>query len=152
MRRKDKEMDAQFAMEVVDHCDYATVGMVYSGAPYCVMLSVVRVGGDIYFHSAKLGLKIDALRENSKICLTCASNVVQPNKFTTWYDSATIFGTAIEVCDVEESTKALRALCEKYAPNNMAEFGEEMDKSFAATSVWKIKIASITGKQGKPKA
>lgn len=54
MRRKDREMNRDFALYVADKCEYATMAMTdEKGLPYCVPVTIVRKGEYIYFHSAK---------------------------------------------------------------------------------------------------
>ena len=56
MRRKDCEMDEEFAISIVDKCEYALISMVdKDGAPYCVPVSIDRDGMEIFFHCAKAG-------------------------------------------------------------------------------------------------
>lgn len=75
MRRKDREMSEEFALGVVDKCEWATAAMIDTeGAPYAVTLSVVRMGDGIYFHSAMSGYKTECLRRDPRVCLTCVGN------------------------------------------------------------------------------
>lgn len=39
------------------------------GYPYAVPVNYVFIDGKIYIHSAKYGYKIDALKQNDKVCL-----------------------------------------------------------------------------------
>lgn len=94
MRRKDREMPKEFALEVADKCEWATLGMVTSqGMPYCVPITIARDGEVIYFHSAHEGLKIDCLRGQSQVCLACVGDTKRAtNRFTTEFESALIQG------------------------------------------------------------
>ncbi|MBQ7355214.1 MAG: pyridoxamine 5'-phosphate oxidase family protein, partial [Clostridia bacterium] len=52
-------------------------------------------GGKIYFHSAVVGHKIDALRACDKVCFTVVdADEVVAEKFTTYYRSVIVFGRA----------------------------------------------------------
>ena len=54
MRRKDREMDREFALAVTDKCEYATLAMAAKdGEPYGVPVTSARDGEKIYFHCAK---------------------------------------------------------------------------------------------------
>ena len=67
MRRKDREMDRVFAFNIIDKSEYGVLSMLDDeGEPYGLPLSLVRYGDLLYFHSAKLGKKVDALLENSR--------------------------------------------------------------------------------------
>ena len=68
MRRKDREMSEEFALGVVDKCEWATAAMIDTeGAPYAVTLSVVRMGDGIYFHSAMSGYKTECMRRDPRV-------------------------------------------------------------------------------------
>lgn len=149
MRRKDKERDAAFAFDVLNTCDFATISMVTKGCePYAVPISPALLNGAIYFHCAMEGTKTDVLRANPKVCVSAARDVVPfAPRFTTEYASAIAFGFAIEVTGEAEKIAALRAICERYAPSNMADFDGAIERSLKRTAIWRIDIESITGKQ-----
>lgn len=151
MRRKDREMPKDFALAIVDKCEYAVLAVTdFSGSPYCLPVTIVRNKDAIYFHSAPQGLKADCLRKNPRVCLTCVGSThIVEEKFTTEYESAIIRGNASEIQSDEEKTEALRLLCLRHAPSNMAAFDKAIDKSLGRTSIWKISMDEITGKRKK---
>ena len=153
MRRKDREMDEAFALEVVDKCEYAVLSMVDTeGKAYGIPVTIVRDGSAVYFHCAKEGKKIDALRKNPEVSMACVGDTCRAlDKFTTALESAVIVGRASEVTDDKEKIHALRLLCERHTPTNMANFDEAIQKSLSVTAIWKIEILSLTGKQKKLK-
>lgn len=148
MRRKDREMSREFALSTVDACEYAVLSMTLAdGTPYGVPLSIVRDGETVYFHCARSGAKLDALRLHPAVSLACVgSSARATDDFTTAFESAIVFGTAAEVLDDAEKICALRLLCEHHTPTNMAAFDETIRSSLKATGVWKISICEITGK------
>lgn len=151
MRRKDREMSEEFAYQMADKCEYAIISVTEkSGNPYCMPISIVRDDNKIYFHSAKDGHKIDCLNNNSSVCLACVGDTYRlPDKFTTEYESAIIRGTAHEVTDNHEKIHALKVLCERHTPTNMARFEASIAQSLGRTAVWCIDITEITGKRKK---
>ena len=45
MRRTDRQRGEDFALEVIDRCAYGVAAMTAGdGAPYCIPLSLVRLG------------------------------------------------------------------------------------------------------------
>ncbi|MDR0624361.1 MAG: pyridoxamine 5'-phosphate oxidase family protein [Treponema sp.] len=152
MRRTDRERDRGFAERVVDACLYAVLATAdEDGNPYCVPLSIVRDGEWIYFHCAREGRKIDNLKGRNRVCLSCVGNVEEPpDHFTVVYESAIVFGRAEEVLEEGEKVRALRLLCERHTPANMAAFEGEMAREYRSTGVWKIHIEEISGKQRPP--
>lgn len=149
MRRKDRERDRDFALSVVDGCSYAVLATVNEdNTPYCIPVSIVRDGESLYFHCAREGQKTENMRRRPDVCLTCVGQMSLPKgKFTVGYDSAVVYGLAEEVSDEEERIRAMRLLCSRYVPGDMADFDSYMQKNGARAAVWKISIDRITGKQ-----
>ena len=147
MRRKDRERDREFGLKVIDECEYGTVA-IQGEQPYCLPLSLVRVGEELYFHCALAGKKLDLLRQNNAVWVSfVGQNVAAKDDFTTYFRSAMVRGTATEVTDETEKVVALRALCEKLTPGHMPAFGGEVARSFAVTGIWKIHMDEITAKE-----
>lgn len=151
MRRKDREMDAVFALEALRACEYATLATVCpDGTPYCVPISPVVTGNTIYFHCATQGRKLDNIARNPSVCVSCAMNLKPlPEKFALEYESAVAFGRCEVVSDDAEKTTALELICEKYAPGVQAV--DAIRNSLAITGVCRITIENITGKANKGK-
>ena len=150
MRRTDREMTREFALMVVDKSEYASMATVNAdGTPYITTISMARVGEDIFFHCAPVGQKINNLRGNPHVCLSCVTGTnVLPEQITTEYESAIIFGTASELTDSEERIAGMRAIMQKYSAVIMHKFENIMQTMGTSErmSVWKIHINSITGK------
>ena len=148
MRRKDRELPREAALEVIDKSVYSMIATVNGdGSPYCIPISPVRGGEWLYFHSALEGQKIDNLRANNRVCVSCVGDhEAIPGKFALMFESAVIAGTAQEVTDREEKLSALRLLSERYTPNNMAGFDKAIEREYDLTSVWKIHMDEISGK------
>lgn len=144
-------MDSDFAYGVLERCEFATLAMTLEdGSPYCIPISPALIDGDIYFHCAHHGLKVDAMRTNPSVCISAACDVSPvPEEFTTEYSSAVAFGRAREVTDDDEKISALQAICKRYAPSNMAGFDDAIDRSLSRTAIWRIDIENITGKRKK---
>lgn len=149
MRRNDRAMSAEQAWAVVEKCDYAVVAMtVENGEPYCVPVNIARDGESVLFHGANEGRKPTAMAANPKVCVNCVcrAEVVQ-DRYTTLYESATLFGTVEEITESEEKTEALRKICLRHAPDRMDRFESAIERSLAATAVWRIRVTEITGKK-----
>lgn len=151
MRRKDREMSREFALSVVDKCEYAVMAMTDTdNMPYCLPVTIVREDDSIYFHSAMEGRKIDILRDKPSICMTCVGDTNRPpDKFTTEFESAVIYGAAHEVTCDSEKIHALELLCKRHTPANMHQFDASIERSLSRTGIWKITIQDITGKRKK---
>ena len=151
IRRKDRELPGELALAVVDICVYSVMATVNpDGSPYCIPLSMAREGEWLYFHSAKEGHKIDNLKKDSRVCISCVGEVkAVPGNFSLYYESAVINGRALEIDNREEKIRALRLISRRYTPDNMAAFDEAIEKSLETTGVWKVHIDEISGKGRK---
>ena len=151
MRRRDREMPVDFALMVTDKCEYAVLSMIDpNGNPYCVPITIVRIDNHIYFHSAHSRFKIDCLRNNNHVCISCVGDTKRSHdKFTTEYESTIIRGNAFEVTNNDEKITALRALCLRHTPTNMDEFDNAINTSLFRTAVWKVAMKDVTGKRKK---
>lgn len=151
MRRSDRAQSREFSLALIDRCTHGVMALSTGEAvPYCLPLSFVRVGDELYFHCAREGRKIDLMRRFPQVCVTFVGEdrpaFVAPAEYTTWFQSVIVTGTAGEVNDPGEKTQALRALCQKVTPEHMDSFGAAIAKSLAVTAVWKVHMEEISGK------
>ena len=146
MRRKDRQKDESFALEVLDETLFVNISMYDGNEPYIVPISHVRKGNCIYFHCAKVGRKIDILKENPRVCVSAVSQNI-----TTLFKSAIFYGNAIFVTDEAEKMEALRILCEKYLPDYMEHFDSAINKSLAITQIIRIDFESFSAKEKRGK-
>ena len=148
MRRKDREKPEEFALAVADKCAFFVLATANpDGSPYCVPLSMAREGKWLYFHSAPAGHKIENLRRQSRVCVTCVgNNKAIPGKFALEYESAVITGDASEITENKEKIRALALISKRYTPDNMAAFDNAIETELDMVAVWKIRIDEISGK------
>lgn len=118
--------------------------------PYTIPLNYVYDDGIIYFHAAKSGHKNDAIANHNKVsfCVVDRQTIV-PEKFTTDYSSAVVFGKARLVENEEEIYKAMRLLCIKYTPGLEVEGMEHTKKDARILNVFAIDIEHMCGKSSK---
>lgn len=155
MRRADRARDLDFSLSLIDRCSHGVVAVnTGDGAPYCLPLSLVRVDQSLYFHCAPEGRKLELLRADPRVSVTFVAEdvpaFVPPNEYTTYFQSVLALGTAHEVTDREEKILALRALCQRMLPEAMTTeepFHQAIQRSLDRTSVWRIDLTEITGKE-----
>ncbi|MGC9194555.1 MAG: pyridoxamine 5'-phosphate oxidase family protein [Syntrophobacteraceae bacterium] len=119
------------------------------GYPYGVPLNYVYAAGSILIHCALEGDKIERIRRDNRVsfCVVGKANPL-PDKFSTDYASAIVFGRAHLVAD-EEKLDILLALVDKYSPEY-----KEQGRALALGKLSKvlclrIEIESVTGKARK---
>ena len=147
MRKGQRRMDTDRALEVFDKAPYVTLSMVRpSGLPYAVPVNMVRRDAEtFYFHCAFEGEKIDCLREQPVVSLSAVSRChpafeEEKENFTEHYHSAIALGKAETVNDPVEKTEALRLLCERFLPKNMDHFETAVARSLERTNVIRIRL------------
>jgi uncharacterized protein len=118
------------------------------GYPYAVPVNYVYESGKIFFHCARSGHKLDAMRGQSKVsfCVVQKDRVV-PEKFATDYRSAIAFGKASEIEDAGEKLRIMRLLNDKYAPGLSEEGEKEIQKDWKILCVIQIEVEHLTGKE-----
>ncbi|MGO1371745.1 MAG: pyridoxamine 5'-phosphate oxidase family protein [Senegalia sp. (in: firmicutes)] len=173
MRRKDREMDREFGLKVIDKTQYGIVSMIdEDGFPYGLPLSIVRDKNTLYFHSAKEGKKVDIFKDNPKVSIAFIGNVLVPENytkdeldeiikdekkiglliskvFTTQFESAIARGNVKLIEDKEEQIKAMEIICKKYTPTKMDYFNAAIEAGLKRTNIYKVEIENLTAKRKK---
>lgn len=155
MRKASREMDSQWALEVMRRAPYITVSFTrVDGSAYGVPLSLACTSDDVwYFHCAPEGDKLDAIAVHPEVCLSAVTKcqpTVGPKDgtFTLQYRSAIAFGKAERVTDTEEKIEALRVISQRFLPKHMDAFDEAVQRSLHRTEVVRITLLSLpTGKR-----
>ena len=147
MRKASREMDATFALEVLDKAPYVTVSMTRpDGTPYGLPLSLARTDEKtFYFHCALEGDKLDCIAYCPTVFLSavtkCAPTVdPKDGSFTLQYKSATAIGKAEIVTEREEKISGLRAICQRFLPHHMDAFDDAIARSRDRTAVVRITL------------
>jgi len=152
MRRGRQELSQAETLEIL-RC--ATSGVLaLSGDddyPYALPISYVYCDGKLYFHCAKEGHKIDAIKRNPKASFcVIGQDEVSSREYTTHYRSVIAFGRIKLIEDDVQKLFAIRKLSDKYC------FAEgEQKREQAIAKEWKslllleMDIEHMTGKQAR---
>ena len=118
------------------------------GYPYAVPVNYVYEGGKIYIHSAKYGYKIDAIRQNDKVCFSTIlhAKVIQ-NKFTAAYQSSVATGRIHTVTDETERRQILEQYIYKLTPDFVENGMKFVNAAIGKTELLCIEIEQLTGKE-----
>ena len=121
------------------------------GYPYAVPVNYVFIDGKIYIHSAKYGYKIDALKQNDKVCFTAILNSqIIPDKFTAAFESVVAFGKASFIDDGDEKLTALRTFIERFSPDHQEAGERVIHAAYEKTHIIRIDVEQMTGKAYRP--
>lgn len=122
------------------------------GYPMVKPLNFVYADGNIYFHSALEGEKIDHIRRDNRVCFEAdlpiayvKGTAADPCRAEYLYQSVIIKGTAHIVKDRAEKITALRHLMEKYQPEGG--YGDFLELKLQITAVVRIDIEEMVGKE-----
>ena len=116
--------------------------------PYGVPLSYVYADGKLYFHSAKTGHKMDAVRKNNKASFTIiAQDNIVPEEYTTHFRSVIVFGRVRILENDAEKRAAIEQLAEKYMPDLKEGRLQEIDREFSRLCMLELTIDHMTGKE-----
>lgn len=148
MKRKERQLSAELTEKILNKCTSGVLSVIGDdGYPYGVPVSYAYSDGKIFFHCAKEGHKVDAIKNNPKVSFTViAQDDVIPEKYGTDFASVIAFGKASFVEDPEEMLRSHIPIIEKYS-NEYYDGGiEYFNKAKAAMRMVKIDIEHITGK------
>jgi nitroimidazol reductase NimA-like FMN-containing flavoprotein (pyridoxamine 5'-phosphate oxidase superfamily) len=168
IRRKEKQLTVEECKEILTKAEYGTLAtMGADGYPYAVPINYVFQNGNIYFHCATMGHKLENIGNCSNVSFNVVTDVLviplipekdvdkndfKFNGFDTNFNSVIIFGKAREVLE-EEKMDGLRALLTKFL--NEDEYGKYkqagikyIKNSLKRTKLIKIDIEHMTGKRG----
>lgn len=154
MRKTEKEITDRTVIDlIIKNCLACRIALCKENMPYIVPVSFGYDGSAVYFHTAKEGRKIDFINSNPKACFEFEQNIKlvrNEDKACSWtfdYESVIGFGVISELIDSAEKIKGLNVIMEHYSGKTW----EFKKQSINSTRVWKIEIASITGKRSSHK-
>ena len=148
MKRKERQLSTELTEKILNKSTSGILSVIGDdGYPYGVPVSYAYSDGKIFFHCAKEGHKVDAIKNNPKVSFTViAQDDVIPEKYGTDFASVIAFGRASFVEDPEEMLRSHIPIIEKYS-NEYYDGGiEYFNKAKAAMRMVKIDIEHITGK------
>lgn len=154
MRRKDREVtDIDEKIAIMGACKTCHVAMIDEGMPYIVPLSFgFEMNGNLpvlYFHCAKEGRKIKALKNDNRVCFEMCEEgepvFAHETPCNSGYYFSSIIGSghAEFVKDTDEKCHALSLLLKQQADMDVAFTQKQAD----GVCVFKIVAESFSGKR-----
>ena len=117
------------------------------GYPYAVPMDYVFDNGCLYFHSAKEGHKIDALRRDDRASFSVLEQREKSDDgWSFFWNSVIVFGKLREITEEAEKTDKLRLLGKKYFPTEEM-VDRDIKKNGHRCTVIELKIEHMTGKR-----
>ena len=124
------------------------------GYPYAIPLNYFydRENRKIYFHGARAGHKVDALRACDKVCFTVYGNeTIREEAWAPFMQSTVVFGRChLMENGSEKAMEMLKRFAMKYYPNEQLA-DEEIAQAGRAVQMFEIEIEHLSGKEVQEK-
>ena len=150
IRKKKNEIDAEAAKALLRSGRRGVLAVNGDdGYPYAIPINYVYDGDarKIYFHGARAGHKVDALRACDKVCFTvCGNETVKDETWAPYLQSAVVFGRCHLVEDGPRAMELLKKVAMKYYPTEQLA-DEEIEHAGKAAQIFEIEIEHLCGKQ-----
>ena len=149
MRRKEREItDSAEIDTIICSAKLMHIALVDGNMPFLVPVFYGYDGKFIYFHSAKVGTKMEILKRNNNICfeISIDHGVIESDKacdFEAKHRTVIGIGKAVFVDDEAEKIKALDLIVSQFTD---AKF-EYPKTNLIHTAVVRIEIDSVKGKK-----
>ncbi|MGN0034626.1 MAG: pyridoxamine 5'-phosphate oxidase family protein [Coriobacteriales bacterium] len=117
------------------------------GYPYAVPVNYVYTDECIYFHCAREGHKLDAIRRSDKVSLcVIARDEVDAEALTDRFTSVIVFGRARILTDEEEVRRAIEVFGLGFTDDHAA-VDAEIAKGWDALCMVEVTVEHATGKE-----
>lgn len=152
MRRKGQELSQDDCINILINEPRGVLALFGDDDyPYAFPMDHVYVDGKLYFHGAKTGHKIDAIKNHDKVSY-CVIDEGVKEKGNWWYTfkSVIVFGKIRTLDDRDEKIDKLTHLGDKFFPTH-DDTVDEIDRLLDRTEVFEITIEHMSGKVVKEK-
>ncbi len=156
MRRNDREVkERKDVIDILSRCDVIRLGIISPDFPYVVPMNFGfeddGVALTIWLHSAPQGLKLELIRENSRVGFEadCSHKLITGDavcQFTMEYESVIGCGVVSKCADNAGKERSLQAIMRHYAPERSFSFSAQ---ELAPVCVLRLDVMQITGKRLK---
>ena len=143
IRRKNREISIDSAKQLLQSSRRGVLAVNGDdGYPYAIPINYLYddEAQRIYFHGAKIGHKVDALRASDKVCFTVYGNeTIRTDAWAPFMQSVVVFGRCHLIEAGPEATRRIKQLAMKYYPSEQL-VDEEIAQSGKAVQVFEIEI------------
>lgn len=150
MRRKKQILTEEETKEVLNRGSSGVLALLGDDDyPYAVPVSYVYYDSKLYFHGAKSGHKIDAIRKCDKasFCVIDRDDVIG-EEYTTYFRSVIAFGKIRIMEDESEMRKAIELLAKKYySGSSIDERNMAIDREWKPLCMIEFSIEHLSGKE-----
>ena len=152
MRRSAQALGVDACREVLSRGASGVLALLGDGGwPYAVPMSYAFDGEKLYFHCAREGHKLDAIRREARasFCVVDRDDV-KPAEYTSYFRSVIIFGRVRVLEDEAQKRAAIELLARRYFPEDSAEGRRRaIEREWAGLCMLEMDIEHMSGKEAK---
>lgn len=150
MRRSAQALGVDACREVLSRGTSGVLALLGDGGwPYAVPMSYAFDGEKLYFHCAREGHKLDAIRREARasFCVVDRDEVV-PEEYTTYFRSVIAFGRVRVLENEAQMRAAIELLARRYFPQDSAENRRRaIEREWAGLCMLEMDIKHMSGKE-----
>ena len=148
MRRSKQQLGEEETLEVLKNAKRGGLSVIGNdGWPYGIYLNPHYENGKIYFHGAKAGHKIDALRKDAKASFTAIDDgVKEEGGWAYTFRSVVVFGRVEFIDDQGKALEICRHLARRFNPSE-TDIEDEVRRAGQHVQVFALVPEHITGKR-----
>ena len=150
MRRKDLALSQEATLALIDAKEYAVLSLTDpDGRAYGIPLDYVRREDILYFHGAREGRKVEAMKVNPWACaVILGDTTIVPEKFGRKYESAIIEGPIELIDDPEQKRRVMAWVGESRSPGYPEKAQSVIERMLDRVLIYKMKMEIVSGKHG----
>lgn len=150
IRKKKNEIDVNAAQALLQNSRRGVLAVNGDdGYPYAIPVNYFydTESQKIYFHGARAGHKVDALKACDKICFTVYGNEqIKEEAWAPFMQSVVVFGRCHLMEAGPKAMALLKQFAMKYYPNEQLA-DEEIEHAGKAVQMFEIEIEHLSGKE-----
>lgn len=150
IRKKKNEISAEAAKTLLHHARRGVLAVHGDeGYPYAIPVNYLydEPAQKIYFHGARAGHKVDALKACDKVCFTVLGDeIIRDEPWAPYMQSAVVFGRCRLLESGPEALALVKRFAMKYYPDECV-VDEEIAASGKAVQMYEITIDHLSGKE-----
>lgn len=149
IRRKKQQLSEEITKEVLMRNSSGVLSLLGDdGFPYGVPVNYAYRNGKLYFHGAKEGHKVDAIRNYDKASFTVVDqDKIVAKEYTSYFRSVIAFGKVRIIEDREEKEALIKVITNKYCENDEQGVQNHINKFINNINIIEFEVLHLTGKE-----
>ena len=150
MRRIKQQLSDIESADILRRGSYGVLSLIGDGGyPYGVPLNYIYEDGRLYFHCAREGHKLDAIRREPKasFCVVDSDEIV-PEEYTAYFRSVIVFGRVDIVDDGNEKRDIIMRMAKRFNPVDSEQHRNDViEREFPPLCILRMETEHMSGKE-----